>query len=93
MVRIGEAAALEIRRKMVRWMESASLVCVAQPSLASIGARQPTEEVVERAVLHHDDDDVLDARFIWGRQLLVIVFAIARSEQRLGARSERSRAG
>jgi hypothetical protein len=33
-----------------------------QPGLLAVGAGQPAEKVVERPVLHHQDDDVVDAR-------------------------------
>src|SRR5438309_5217012 len=42
-------------------MRDAVRVDVRQPRLPPVGARQPTEHVVEGAVLHHQHHDVLDA--------------------------------
>ena len=43
-------------------MRTPGAVAVDQPGLAAVGPGQPAEEVVEGAVLHHDDDDVVDSR-------------------------------
>ena len=61
MVGIGMPAAHRVGEVVVG-PRHALLVGVArrQDVLGAVGARQPTEEVVEAAVLHHDHDDVLD---------------------------------
>src|SRR2546426_8167040 len=43
-------------------MERAGLIGIAEPGLLSVGARDPAEKMVERAVLHRQDDDVTDGR-------------------------------
>src|SRR5262245_37695056 len=42
-------------------MASAVAVGEPEPGLLAIGARHPAEHVIERAVLHHHDDDVIEA--------------------------------
>jgi hypothetical protein len=37
-------------------------VDIPQARLSAVGTVEPAEEVIEGAVLHHDDDHVLDAR-------------------------------
>jgi hypothetical protein len=61
-IRVREAATLEIRRQRVSRMCGSALVEVGQPGLPAVGARKPAEEVVEGAVLHHHDDDVIESR-------------------------------
>ena len=59
-VGVLEAAAVELR--LVKGRVAAPLpVGVGEPGLSPIGVRQPSEEMIEAAVLHHDDDDVLYA--------------------------------
>jgi hypothetical protein len=58
---IGVAATLKVRRQVVCSMEGSGLVGVTQPALPSVGALEPAQHVIERSVLHHQDDDVLDA--------------------------------
>jgi len=60
MVRIRVTASLEIRSEGIGWVAHAGRIEVAEPGLPSVGIRQPSEEMVERTVLHHHDDDVLD---------------------------------
>jgi hypothetical protein len=59
-VRIGVAAPLAVLQVVGR-MAHAIVVGELQSGLATIGALDPAEVVVERAVLHADDHDVLDA--------------------------------
>jgi hypothetical protein len=49
-------------------MEDTAGVGVAQPGLPAVGAGQPAEQVIEAAILHHHDHDVLDARQLGQRQ-------------------------
>jgi hypothetical protein len=37
------------------------LIHVTQAGLLSVCCWQPTEKVIEAAILHHDNDDMLDA--------------------------------
>jgi len=50
-------------------MGDTTAIVVSKPILPSASARQPSEEVIERAVLHHHDDDVVNAGAIRRRQL------------------------
>ena len=60
-VGVAVPAALEVgRERVVRVRVAVDRGHVPQV-VPAVGARQPAEEVVERAVLHHQDDDVLDA--------------------------------
>jgi len=61
-VGIGVRAALEVGRERVGPVRHARRVEVRDPRLFPVGARKPAHDVVERAVLHHHDDDVVDAR-------------------------------
>src|SRR3954451_6591368 len=60
MVRILEGAALEVRGKGVRRVLGAVVVRIAEPGVLGVGARVPAEVVIERAVLLHEDDEVVD---------------------------------
>ena len=60
MIRIGKSAAL-CNRKVMRWTHHTIRIRVAEPARFPIGAGNPAEEVVERPVLHRDDDDMVDA--------------------------------
>jgi hypothetical protein len=59
-VRVVEAAPVR-DGQVVRLVRDAVAVEEGQPGLLAVGAGQPAEAVVERAVLHHHDDDVVDA--------------------------------
>jgi hypothetical protein len=67
-VRVG--AALVIGREPDGLVRHAVLVEVDEAFLPTVGLRQPAEEVVERPVLHHHDDDVLDAGILGRRKPL-----------------------
>jgi hypothetical protein len=43
-------------------MQHAGVVRVPQPALTAVCTVEPAQHVVERSVLHHEHDDVLDAR-------------------------------
>src|SRR5215469_1397332 len=58
----------EITRKGMSEMHLAALVAEGQPRLLAIDVRQPTQKMIEAAVLHRHDDDVLDATACRGRQ-------------------------
>ena len=60
MVRIRVTAPLEIRSEGIGGVAHTGRIEVGEPGLPSVGIRQPSEEMVERPVLHHHDDDVLD---------------------------------
>ena len=51
----------EITREGMSEMRQAALVAVSQPRLFAIDVRQPTQKVIEAAVLHRHHDDVVDA--------------------------------
>src|SRR4029453_18343160 len=61
-------AALKVRRGGKRLMRRALTVDVAQPSLTAVGAFEPSQHVIERSVLHHEHDDVIDAGGVRRRQ-------------------------
>src|SRR5262249_4480115 len=52
-------------------MHFAVSVGVAQAGLLAMCAGQPSQEVVEASILHHHDDNVVDARGLSGRQWLL----------------------
>ena len=58
---IAVTAALKVRGQRKSRMGNAGGVDVREPRLLAVGAREPAEEMVERPVLHHEHDDVLDA--------------------------------
>jgi len=60
-IRIGVAAPLKVRRQVVGAVEGAGGIGETQPALPSVGAVEPAEHVIEGSILHHQDDDVLDA--------------------------------
>ena len=59
-VRVVESAARPIRRQLVCRMAHAVDIGVIQSGLLAIGIRQPTQKMVEAAILHHHHDDVFD---------------------------------
>ena len=61
MIRLNVAATGVIACQMVCILSCASLVHVTQSSLLSVCSWQPTEKVIEAAILHHDNHDMLDA--------------------------------
>lgn len=54
-------AAGGVRRQVIAGMARAVTIDVVQASLSAVDPGQPTQEVVEGPVLHHDHDDVVDA--------------------------------
>jgi hypothetical protein len=58
-VGVRVAAALE-RTEVVGRMGHTGFVPVGQSGLLAVGTWQPSEEMVERPVLHADHDDVVD---------------------------------
>src|SRR3984885_7942433 len=60
MVRVEEATALVVVLQAVGGEGTPAVVSELQPSLAAVGAGQPTEVVIEGAVLHHQDDKRVD---------------------------------
>ena len=75
MIRIGVAAALVVGSKPIRAVQRSRRVRVSQSRLPPVGTVEPSQHVVERTVLHHQDDDVLDARFVGERQRRVLANA------------------
>ncbi len=61
MIRVAVPAALEVRSEGVVRVGIAVDRGHEPQVVPTIGAGQPAEEMVERAVLHHQDDDVADA--------------------------------
>jgi hypothetical protein len=55
-------APLKVRRQSMGRMRDVLLVLIRQPGLTAIRARHPAKHVVERPILHHDDDYVIDPR-------------------------------
>jgi hypothetical protein len=66
-VGIRVAAALEVGQ-VVGGPRNAVPIRVLEPRLLTVGTRQPAEEMVEGAVLHHADDHVVDARLLRPRE-------------------------
>ena len=60
-VGVAVPAALEVRGERVVRVGVAVDRGLVRQVVTAVGAGQPAEEVVERAVLHHQDDDVADA--------------------------------
>jgi hypothetical protein len=63
LVRVGMRTALVIGSQPVGAVRHSCLVQVGQPGLPAVGPRQPAQEMVEGPVLHHHDDNVVDAEF------------------------------
>src|SRR5206468_10581656 len=89
----GLGPALEAGSEWNRGVASAAAIGVAQPRLHAVGAREPAEEVVERAVLHHEHDDVLDAGCRGVGQQATYELRARRRDDRAIAASERDAAG
>ena len=68
MVGVGVATALEIGREGIGGVAGAGGIDVGESRLAPVGPGQPSQEVVERAVFHHHEHDVLDPRGLRIRQ-------------------------
>ena len=64
-IRIRMTAALKVGSERRRAMPDAVVVGEPLAFLLSVCAGCPTEHVIERPVLHHHDDDVLDPGFLW----------------------------
>src|SRR3954451_1255754 len=60
MVRVAVRASLEVRCEREGLMRDTGGVDVRKTCLLAVRAGQPAQHVVERAVLHHDQDDVVD---------------------------------
>src|SRR2546423_15381926 len=74
MIRTWMRATGVVAGKRMSRVAHAGAVHVGQAGLLAVGVRQPAEKMVEAAVLHGHDDDVLDARIFrtwqsWKRQL------------------------
>ena len=63
-----DARTLEIWRERIGRMGSAHAIRVGESLLPSVRAIEPAQQVIERAVLHHHDDDVVDPRALRQRQ-------------------------
>ena len=64
MIRIRMAAAHVVGRERRSRMGDVGLVRIRQAGLLAVGRRMPAEQVIEAPVLHHHDDDVVDARLV-----------------------------
>src|SRR5690606_19768985 len=95
-VGIAVLAALPLGRERIGRVRHAAPVDVLEPGLEAVAAGEPAQEVVVRAVLHHHDDDVLDARRlgVGKRQMLDVggvavgAVAAAADHQRAGRSGE-----
>src|SRR5262245_47984026 len=63
-IRIRMAASLKVRGERVGRLQHTRPVRIREPCLAAVRARKPSEKMIERSVLHHEHDDVLDARVL-----------------------------
>jgi hypothetical protein len=61
MIGINVATTGKVSRQMVCRVNGAGLVRVTQSALLSVCGWQPAEKVIEAAILHHHNDDMLDA--------------------------------
>src|SRR5512133_2166427 len=64
MVRIGVSTALVVG-KVIGGKRVAKTIGEAEAALHSVCARQPAKKVVERAILHCDQHNVINAGFVW----------------------------
>jgi hypothetical protein len=62
MIRVGVTAPRVVRCETIRTVAVAGGIRVSQASLSTVAPGKPPEEMVEAAVLQHDDHHVLDAR-------------------------------
>ena len=62
------AAPLKVGGQPVCGLHATRPIRIGPPGLLAVRARQPAEEVLERAILHHHPDNVLDARSSWLRE-------------------------
>jgi hypothetical protein len=71
-------------------MERSVVIRVLKPGLPAIGIRHPAQQVIEAAVLHHHNDNVLDAGKIRARERcieLLDLFCLCKGN---GARKRRA---
>ena len=68
MVGIAPTAPLEVGGELRGRMQHAQVVGVLKTRLHPVGTREPTEQMVEASILHHDDDDVVELRRLLGRR-------------------------
>jgi hypothetical protein len=54
------ATSLEVRRERIRRLRDTVRIRVHEPGLRAVAARQPAEQVIEGAILHHQYDHVVD---------------------------------
>ena len=65
MIGLKVAATCKVSREMVRRVNRAGLVRVTESGLLSVCVWKPAKKVIEAAILHHDNDDMLDAGTLW----------------------------
>ena len=65
---VGKRMAVAAGRRERQRVQRHRLTVGAQAAACRIGVRKPVEEVVEAAVLLHDDDDVLNLSRAWNRE-------------------------
>ena len=77
---IKEAAALVIGRQRMRRVRNSQAILVDEARLFAIRAREPAEEVIEGAVLHHHDHHMFKLRSAgrWERSSLCWCYRDAR---------------
>jgi hypothetical protein len=83
-VRVRVVAALEVGGEAGGLVRLAGPVDVGEPRLPAVGAREPAEVVVERAVLHHQDDEGVDRQVARGGQRRAALLARGLGHERLG---------
>src|SRR5256885_15539664 len=92
-VGIAVSAALEVGCERVRLVARPGGVEVGETRLPAVGVRQPTEEVIERPVLHHHEDHVLEAGGRGVRDIAALQAAQQRCCDRLVTAPDGERAG
>jgi hypothetical protein len=92
-VRVRMAAALEVGCEPLRLVDHTVLVGVLQPRLVAVGVRHPAEVVIERPVLHHQDDDRVDRDVARRGQVDPALVARCLGDERVGREDRRQRRG
>jgi hypothetical protein len=86
MIRVRMRTADEIRQPVSRVRRSA-VVQIAESRLAPVGIGHPAEQMIEAAILHHHNHDMLDARLLRIAQRGIQLFDLFRLAKSSGARN------
>src|SRR4051794_11365494 len=62
-------ASLIVGRQGVRRLGRPCFIQIRESGLLAVGAADPSEEMIERTIFHHHDDDVFDPCFSGQRQI------------------------